>query len=107
FFSSRRRHTRSKRDWSSDVCSSDLLDVWAKKNTPDTVYYDITWTGFVGKAPSDKMREVFNVVRQGRDIGVKTVQQAVSAGRAIAGWEVDRAVRAFLNDSGFGDLFMH
>src|SRR5699024_11262133 len=25
FFSSRRRHTMSKRDWSSDVCSSDLL----------------------------------------------------------------------------------
>src|SRR5699024_11799067 len=28
FFSSRRRHTRSKRDWSSDVCSSDLC--WAR-----------------------------------------------------------------------------
>src|SRR5699024_11472415 len=27
FFSSRRRHTRSKRDWSSDVCSSALLSV--------------------------------------------------------------------------------
>src|SRR5699024_12057467 len=26
FFSSRRRHTSSKRDWSSDVCSSDLND---------------------------------------------------------------------------------
>src|SRR5207249_9397915 len=26
-FSSRRRHTRSKRDWSSDVCSSDLNGV--------------------------------------------------------------------------------
>src|SRR5207302_6795993 len=25
FFSSRRRHTRFSRDWSSDVCSSDLL----------------------------------------------------------------------------------
>src|SRR2546421_6563398 len=25
FFSSRRRHTRSDRDWSSDVCSSDLF----------------------------------------------------------------------------------
>src|SRR5699024_11553930 len=25
FFSSRRRHTMSKRDWSSDVCSSDLI----------------------------------------------------------------------------------
>src|SRR5699024_169159 len=32
FFSSRRRHTRSKRDWSSDVCSSDLAcdDSWLK-----------------------------------------------------------------------------
>src|SRR5699024_11589439 len=28
FFSSRRRHTRSKRDWSSDVCSSDLASAW-------------------------------------------------------------------------------
>src|SRR5438105_6903889 len=27
FFSSRRRHTRSTRDWSSDVCSSDLTGV--------------------------------------------------------------------------------
>src|SRR2546429_7361557 len=26
FFSSRRRHTRCSRDWSSDVCSSDLFD---------------------------------------------------------------------------------
>src|SRR5699024_12009782 len=30
FFSSRRRHTRSKRDWSSDVCSSDLIEHYAK-----------------------------------------------------------------------------
>src|SRR2546430_13102847 len=28
FFSSRRRHTRFDCDWSSDVCSSDLLDAW-------------------------------------------------------------------------------
>src|SRR2546421_6068121 len=27
FFSSRRRHTRSDRDWSSDVCSSDLQEI--------------------------------------------------------------------------------
>src|SRR5438067_13228882 len=33
FFSSRRRHTRSKRDWSSDVCSSDLIDMLASMAT--------------------------------------------------------------------------
>src|SRR2546429_3807369 len=27
FFSSRRRHTRCSRDWSSDVCSSDLIKI--------------------------------------------------------------------------------
>src|ERR1039457_1940681 len=32
FFSSRRRHTRLQRDWSSDVCSSDLFkDIFATR----------------------------------------------------------------------------
>src|SRR2546422_5245385 len=40
FFSSRRRHTRCSRDWSSDVCSSDLFALlligndWKKKGLP-------------------------------------------------------------------------
>src|SRR5690349_22086208 len=34
FFSSRRRHTRSLRDWSSDVCSSDLVAVPARGGHP-------------------------------------------------------------------------
>src|SRR5438874_7452670 len=33
FFSSRRRHTRSLRDWSSDVCSSDLPNGAGKSTT--------------------------------------------------------------------------
>src|SRR5438105_15748381 len=33
FFSSRRRHTRSTRDWSSDVCSSDLQAVYVYAQT--------------------------------------------------------------------------
>src|SRR6266496_6116047 len=36
FFSSRRRHTRSLRDWSSDVCSSDLLG-WHRANPRELV----------------------------------------------------------------------
>src|SRR3989440_10436685 len=48
FFSSRRRHTRSDRDWSSDVCSSDLIDYHAGENEtsstmasrPDLVHLD-------------------------------------------------------------------
>src|SRR2546429_8754294 len=32
FFSSRRRHTRCSRDWSSDVCSSDLMPLYCVAN---------------------------------------------------------------------------
>src|SRR5439155_10450108 len=35
FFSSRRRHTRWPRDWSSDVCSSDLATIGATLHDPD------------------------------------------------------------------------
>jgi Xaa-Pro dipeptidase len=84
-----------------------LLDVWAKKNIPGAVYYDITWTGFVGMSPSDKMREVFAVVAAGRDTGIKTVIDAIAEGRSLAGWEVDRATRDSINKAGFGDYFIH
>ncbi len=84
-----------------------LLDVWAKQNTPAAVYYDITWTGFVGKAPSERMREIFTVVRDARDAGVKTVQEAIASGRAIAGWQVDRATRDHIKKAGYGDYFVH
>ena len=84
-----------------------LLDVWAKQNKPDAVYYDITWMGFVGKAPSDRMREIFTVVSGARDAGVKAVQEGMSSGRAMAGWEVDRAVRDHITKAGYGDYFIH
>src|SRR5690349_23788041 len=41
FFSSRRRHTRSLRDWSSDVCSSDLVRQ-AKNTTPAAIVASTT-----------------------------------------------------------------
>lgn len=84
-----------------------LLDVWAKKNTPGAVYYDITWTGFVGKAPTERMREVFKIVTGGRDAGVKAVEEGIAAGRPMAGWEVDRAVRGHIKNAGYGDYFIH
>ena len=82
-----------------------LLDVWGKKDTPGAVYYDITWMGFVGKAPSQRMQEVFEVVRDARDVGVKTVTDAINGGRRIAGWEVDRATRNHIKQKGFRRVF--
>lgn len=84
-----------------------LLDIWAKLNKPGAVFYDITWCGFVGKAPSDRHRQIFEIVRDARDVGVRTVQDAAKAGRRIAGWEVDQATREFIASKGYGQYFVH
>jgi Xaa-Pro dipeptidase len=34
-----------------------LLDIWAKSNRPGSVYYDITWVGYSGRARSGFLRE--------------------------------------------------
>src|SRR3989440_3815045 len=53
FFSSRRRHTRSDRDWSSDVCSSDLiLDAFGEEITErgEVVWLDRPFNPFTEDA---------------------------------------------------------
>jgi Xaa-Pro dipeptidase len=84
-----------------------LLDVWAKKNTPGAVYYDITWVGVVSKGPTERQREIFKIVSEARDLGVKTVQDAVSGGKSLAGWEVDHAVRGHIQQAKYGENFIH
>src|SRR5260370_2309618 len=43
FFSSRRRHTRFKCDWSSDVCSSDLIRLTSHPGTGSASRFPIRW----------------------------------------------------------------
>jgi Xaa-Pro aminopeptidase len=83
-----------------------LLDIWAKRAEPASVYYDITWTGAIG-TPSDKQREIFEIVRGARDTGIHTVKQAFAANQKIHGWEVDSAVREFIDSKGWGKYFIH
>ncbi len=84
-----------------------LLDMWAKVNRPGAVYYDITWTGFVGDAPPQKHREIFKIVTEARNVGINTVKDAFAARRKIMGWEVDAAVRAHIEKAGYGEYFVH
>lgn len=84
-----------------------LLDIWGKKDIPNAVYYDITWTGFLGRNPPDQFRNVFQIVRDARDAGSKFVIDAIGAGKRISGWQVDDPVRASITQAGYGDKFVH
>src|SRR5258707_9472459 len=56
FFSSRRRHTRYWRDWSSDVCSSDLHHVGLGLLTPADVHHGLAQQRVAARARSEERR---------------------------------------------------
>lgn len=84
-----------------------LLDLWSKLNEPDAVYYDVTWMAFCGSEPPPQMREVFGVVRDARDAGIRLVTEAVATGKSLKGFEVDDVVRAHIDEAGLARFFTH
>src|SRR5439155_12464854 len=61
FFSSRRRHTRWPRDWSSDVCSSDLHDsgpMWVANPLSCDFFIHYNLAGLTGAQERSEERRV-------------------------------------------------
>jgi len=84
-----------------------LLDLWGKKAEPGAVFADITWVGFTGSRVPEPCAAAFAAVGRARDAAAAVVQEAARAGREVRGWEVDRAARSVLQDSGFGAHILH
>src|SRR5256884_2865779 len=71
FFTSRRRHTRCSRDWSSDVCSSDLIHAAAGADDADAervIGAENSGRGKSGQSPSDKKSAAIQVVCHGEHL---------------------------------------
>jgi Xaa-Pro dipeptidase len=84
-----------------------LLDVWGKTKTPDSVYYDVTWVGFLGAKVPEKHAKVFRIVREARDKAVELIRSSVASGKPLQGWQVDKAARAVIEKAGYGKYFFH
>lgn len=61
---------------------------------------DTTRTLCVGE-PSEKMAEVYNIVKEAQEIGVQTVKPGIKAK------EIDNAVRKYIEEKGYGEYFTH
>jgi Xaa-Pro dipeptidase len=84
-----------------------LLDVWGKKKTPGSVYYDVTWMGYLGAKVPEKYAKVFGVVREARDKAVELIRTSIAAGKPLQGWQVDKAARGVIEKAGYGKYFFH
>ena len=84
-----------------------LIDLWAKKNLPGAIYYDITWLGYIGEGPSAKYVEIFETVKNARDAAVQFVKDKFTKGQPCFGWQVDDACRSVVKKAGYGKYFVH
>jgi Xaa-Pro dipeptidase len=102
-------HYEPKQHSSSIIKKGDvvLIDMWAKLDQTDAVYYDITWMGFCGQEPPATMERVFHTVRDARDSAIQCAQTAVAAKRELCGYEVDDAARNVIREQGFAEYFFH
>ncbi|WP_263356519.1 M24 family metallopeptidase [Acidicapsa ligni] len=84
-----------------------LIDIWGRKDVPNSIHYDITWTGVIGREPTALEQQVFTAVRDARDAAISVVEQAFSTNRPLHGYEPDDAAREVIHRAGFGEYFTH
>jgi Xaa-Pro aminopeptidase len=84
-----------------------LIDIWARPQKAGSIFYDITWTGVVGREPTEREQLVFETVRNARDAAIAVVEKAFASGQPIRGFEADDAARNVIRAAGFGEFFTH
>ncbi len=83
-----------------------LIDLWAKLDHPDGIFFDSTWCGYRGKPPREYL-SVFNAVMAARDSAIELVMNHSLRERPIRGRDVDARARSILEKAGYGKFIVH
>src|ERR1700735_5033041 len=102
-------HYEPKAESSRPIRAGDLLllDVWAKLDRPGSVYYDITWVGYLGERVPDSYAKICRIARNARNAAIEFVKQSIAKKTTIRGWEVDRVTREVIRKAGYEKFFVH
>lgn len=84
-----------------------LIDFWGRMDRDATVCADYTWMATVDDVVGERHDEVFQIVRAARDAGIEKVREAMAASESLHGKDVDDAVRAVIEEAGYGEAFLH
>ncbi|MBT3272549.1 MAG: aminopeptidase P family protein [Spirochaetales bacterium] len=102
YFPSEKLHSRIKK---GDVV---LIDLWNReKGDPEACFADLTWTAYCGEVTPPRVAEIFNIVSRARDRAVEFIQERISEGRDVYGYEADDACREVIENAGYGEAFFH
>jgi Xaa-Pro aminopeptidase len=102
-------HYEPSPERSSPIRAGDfvLIDIWGRLDQPRSCFYDITWTGVVGREPTPREQHIFTTVRDARDAACMIVEAEFGLGNPIAGWQADDASRSVIRAAGLAEFFTH
>ena len=83
------------------------LDIWAKEEKFESIYADISWVGVLAQQAPPDIQKAFETVVQAREIGFECIANSFRDKKAICGSEVDRQVRFYLEEKGYGRFIKH
>lgn len=84
-----------------------LIDLYCRNDREDAPYADITRVAVAADKPEKKYKDVFEVVKTAQAEALKLVKNRFKAKEDLRGWEVDRACRKVIDESGYGEYFIH
>ncbi len=84
-----------------------LIDLWAKADSPQGVYSDLTCMAYTGTAVPEEVAGPWAVVVQAREAAIAQVEQAFAHQGTLYGWQVDDAAREVIAKAGYAEAFLH
>ncbi len=84
-----------------------LIDLWAKKDVPNSIYSDITWVAYIGRKVPDSHQSIFDIVLEARDAALSFLKHKFNQNQTVQGWQVDQIARDVINSYDYSEYFTH
>lgn len=84
-----------------------LIDLWARKDKPRSIFADITRVFYLGNKPSFLHEKIFSIVYQAQTAAIDLLNNRLKEKKPLYGYELDRAARNVISSQGYEKNFLH
>lgn len=84
-----------------------LIDLWARHPGEAFPFADMTWVACASSRVPAEQQQVFELVKEARDLVVARAQEAWEQDEVLQGWQLDRVARLHIEEAGYGSRFVH
>ncbi len=84
-----------------------LLDFSARLPGAESVFADYTRMAYIGERVPKRIADLFAIIARARDVGIEMLRDHFERDAQLLGYQVDDAVRAVIDNAGYGEAFVH